>query len=61
MTHFPGVEMEASTFGKWLTRAIADTAVLDNEVAVEGFEDLDLPLEVPLLVWPAVLKLLHSH
>lgn len=46
---------------RWLTRAIADTTVLHNEVTVHGFEDLDLPLEVPLLIWPAVLQLLHSH
>lgn len=41
--------------------AIADTPVLDNEVTVEGFEDLDLPLEVPLLFWPTMLQLLHGH
>lgn len=47
--------------GERLTWAIADTPVPDDEVAVEGFEDLDLPLEVPLLFWPAVLQLLHGH
>lgn len=53
--------LKSPPLGKWLTWAIADTAVLDDEVAVKGFEDLDLPLKVPLLVWPAVLQLLHCH
>lgn len=38
-----------------LTGPIADSPVLDDEVAVQSLEDLNLPLEVPLLVWPAVL------
>jgi hypothetical protein len=38
-----------------LTWPIADSPVLDDEVAVQSLKDLNLPLEVPLLVWPAVL------
>lgn len=44
-----------------LTWAVADSAVLDNEVTVESLEDVDLALEIPLLVWPTVLQLLHGH
>jgi hypothetical protein len=44
-----------------LTWAITDAPVLDDEVAVQRLQNLYLPLEVPLLVRPAVLQLLHGH
>lgn len=56
-----GLTTTDHSFGEGQTWAVADTSVLDNEVTVQGFEDVDLPLEVSLLVWPAVLQLLHSH
>lgn len=55
----PYVSVHSS--GTWLTRAVADTTILDNEITVQCFEDLNLPLEIPLLVWPAVLQLFHGH
>ncbi|TNN65067.1 hypothetical protein EYF80_024676 [Liparis tanakae] len=43
------------------TCAVANSFVLDNVFMLEGFEDLDFPLEVPEVLGGAVLELLHGH
>lgn len=44
-----------------LTPAVADAAVLDDEVVLQRVQDLDLPLEVLQLLGRVLLQLLHGH
>lgn len=41
------------------TGAVADSLVFDDVFVLEGFEDLDFPLEVPEVLRRGVLQLLH--
>lgn len=44
-----------------LTPAVAHAPVLDDELVLEGVQDLDLPLEIPQLLGRILLQLLHRH